>query len=244
MKTIFKALSCSWDAELKHKSTAQKMPLYSIWSVAPLGKEIMSIFIIFSLFCRQTVPGGVYQRCQKRPFNRPATPVRPQLGLPVLNYCPAMTPSSSPSPLLLNQSLKSMHDGSRLSYHLKFFCCCVQGWRRNFKEDKRSHHCHLLSFLYLGGKKWRDMDTFKWWVDKRCPVMFLNISLSLWNIRFPGGLWQSFFFFSQGGDCSVSPPTLMYIMYILYVYVYHKMKYICLHVWCTLSGIERQYYVA
>lgn len=48
--------------------------------------------------------------------------------------------------------------------------------------------------------------------------------------------------FLQGGDCSVSPH--MYIMYILYVCVYHEMKDICLHVCCTLFGIERQYYVA
>lgn len=76
--------------------------------------------------------------------------------------------------------------------------------------------------------------------------MFLNISLSLehWISRGLVTKLFCFFFLLQGGDCSVSPPTLMYIMYILYVYVYHKMKYICLHVWCTLSGIERQYYVA
>lgn len=48
----------------------------------------------------------------------------------------------------------------------------------------------------------------------------------------------------QGGDGSGCPPTHVYIMYILYVYVYHEMKYICLCIWCTLSGIERQYYVA
>lgn len=79
--------------------------------------------------CRQIVPGGVYQRCQKRPLHRPATPVRPQLGLPVLSPPPTTllrNLSSSPSLLLLKQSLKSMHDGSRLSYHLFLLWLCAK----------------------------------------------------------------------------------------------------------------------
>lgn len=47
-------------------------------------------------------------------------------------------------------------------------------------------------------------------------------------------LFYLFIFFVQGGVFSVGPPTHVYIMYILYVCVYHKMKYVCLHVWCTL----------
>lgn len=130
--------------------------------------------------CRQVVPGGVYQRCQKRPVHRPATPVRPQLGLPVLNPPPRHAPtlSSSPSLLLLKQSLKSMHDGSRLSYHLFFFFLgCVQGWRRSFKKARRSHlYRYTLIFIFgkneetcihlTIGRQWR-------------PLMFPSISLSL-----------------------------------------------------------------
>lgn len=54
--------------------------------------SFLSSSLSLRLPCRQTVPGGVYQRCQKRPLHRPATPVRPQLGLPVLNLPPRRDP--------------------------------------------------------------------------------------------------------------------------------------------------------
>lgn len=55
------------------------------WLYTPEVTAFVFSCSLFSLLCRQAVPGGVYQRCQKRPVHRPATPVWPQLGLPVLN---------------------------------------------------------------------------------------------------------------------------------------------------------------
>ncbi|CAG05990.1 unnamed protein product, partial [Tetraodon nigroviridis] len=66
--------------------------------------RVSSIRPLLSPF-RQVVPGGVHQRCQKRPVHRAATPVRPQLGLPVLKLSFPLLFSSSSSPSLAMETV-------------------------------------------------------------------------------------------------------------------------------------------
>ncbi len=68
--------------------------------------------------------------------------------------------------------------------------------------------------------------------------MFTIFSLS--GIGFPGCRWQSVDVFCRVGMVGF-PPTHMYCISCIYC---TSMYMICLHVRCTLTGIERQYYVA
>lgn len=131
-----------------------------------------------------------------------------------------------------------MHDGSRLSYHLFLYFVVVV-----CKDGGGGGGGRVVTVIFYLGRR-RDMHTF----NDRPREVPINvpeyISLSLSGTSAFQSVDGSVDVFRSAGNCSVSPPTPMYIMYILYVCVYHKMRYICLDVRHTLSGIERQYYVA
>lgn len=94
----------------------------------------------FVVLCRQAVPGGVHQRCQKRPVHRQATPVRPQLRLSVLRCLqtqpppPLAPPCSNPVPVshLLCCYLKNITQNQCMMVliaHIVNFLICGAGWK-------------------------------------------------------------------------------------------------------------------
>ena len=118
---------------------------------------------LLSLPCRQAVPGGVYQRCQKRPLHRPATPVRPQLGLPVLNP-PAPPRPFPPHPLCCYWNSHSNQCMMVLVSHIIFLffsiivVVCEDGGGI-LRRLRKVISVILHSFFVFGGKR-RDMLTF------------------------------------------------------------------------------------
>lgn len=129
-----------------------------------------------------------------------------------------MTFYSSPYLLLLKQSLKSMHDGSHLSYHLFFFVVVCKDGGGILKSLRKVITVILLSFLYMG--KMKRHASF----NDRPTAASTNVpeylSLSLWNVGFPGSLWQSVDVFLQGGDCSfVLPHTCISCIYCTSMYI-------------------------
>lgn len=70
-------------------------------------------------------------------------------------------------------------------------------------------------------------------LSKEAPTL-PDILTRPWNEGFPRSPLHRVDVLCSVGMAPVSPSTLVYIMYILkYIYVCHKMKYICLHLLYT-----------